>query len=179
VGHGSAGIKRNRFERVFDEHFPAVTAYALRRARREDAEEAVAETFLIAWRRLEDVPADAKPWLLGVVRRVLANQRRATGRREALRARAAFEREVDAENEARPPVIQALGRLSPKDREVVLLVAWDGLSTREAAVVLGCSIAAVKVRLHRARCRLSAQLETLEKGDPLRPMTTRRLEEPT
>jgi RNA polymerase sigma-70 factor, ECF subfamily len=145
VGHESASVARERFEQVFDEHFRAVSAYALRRATHADAEEAVAETFLVAWRRLHEVPRDAKPWLLSVARRVLANQRRAAGRREALRARVAGERESDSEPGRRPPVIQALGRLSTGDREVLLLVAWDGLSPREAAVLLGA-------RPRRPRC---------------------------
>jgi RNA polymerase sigma-70 factor (ECF subfamily) len=177
VGRESANVARERFERLFDDHHRAVTAYALRRASRADAEEVVAETFLVAWRRLDDVPSDAKPWLLGVARRVLATQRRAAGRREALRARAAGERESGSEPGRRPPVIQALGRLSRGDRELLLLVAWDGLSTREVAAVLGCSAAAAKVRLHRARCRLRVQLEALEPGRPSRGVTTRRLEE--
>lgn len=177
VGHESASVQRERFEEVFDEHFRAVSAYALRRARHADAEEAVAETFLVAWRRLEEVPIDAKPWLLGVTRRVLANQRRAAGRREALRARVAGERELDTEPDRRPLVIEALGRLSTGDREVLLLVAWDGLSTQEAAAILGCSATAAKVRLHRARRRLRAELERLEPSNPHREMTPYRLEE--
>ena len=177
VGHESAGVRKERFEQVFDEHFRAVSAYALRRARRPDAEEAVAETFLVAWRRLDEMPGDAKPWLLGVARRVLANQRRAAGRREALRARVAEARERDSEPGRRPPVIEALGRLSTGDRELLVLVAWDGLSNREVAVVLGCSAAAAKVRLHRARHRLRAELERLEPSDAPRGMRPYRLEE--
>jgi DNA-directed RNA polymerase specialized sigma24 family protein len=72
VGHESASAAREPFEQVFDEYFRAVSAYALRRATYADAEEAVAETFLVAWHRLDEVPSDAKPWLLGVARRVLA-----------------------------------------------------------------------------------------------------------
>jgi RNA polymerase sigma-70 factor, ECF subfamily len=177
VGREPASVAQARFEQVFDEHYRAVSAYALRRASHADAEEVVAETFLVAWRRLDEVPRDAKPWLLGVARRVLANQRRAAGRREALRARVAVERESDSEPGRRPPVIQALGRLSRGEREILLLVAWDGLSTREVAVTLGCSAAATKVRLHRARRRLRAELEALEPSRPSRAVTTRRLEE--
>jgi RNA polymerase sigma factor (sigma-70 family) len=177
VGRESASVARERFERVFGEHFRAVSAYALRRASDADAEEAVAETFLVAWRRLDEMPSDPKPWLLGVTRRVLANQRRAAGRREALRARVAGERDRDAEPRRRPPIIEALGRLSKADRELLVLVAWDGLSTREAAVTLGCSATAAKVRLHRARRRLRAELERLEPGSAAREITPYRLEE--
>jgi RNA polymerase sigma-70 factor, ECF subfamily len=177
VEHESAGARRERFEQLFDEHFRAVSAYALRRARHADADEAVAETFLVAWRRLGEVPSDAKPWLLGVTRRVLANQRCAAGRREALRARVAEGCERDSEPRRRPPIIQALGRISTRDREILLLVAWDGLSTREAAVILGCSMTAAKVRLHRARRRLRAELERLEPSNATTGMTPYRLEE--
>jgi RNA polymerase sigma-70 factor, ECF subfamily len=177
MGQESARLAQARFEYMFDEHFRAVSAYALRRASQADAEEVVAETFLVAWRRRDEVPSDAKPWLLGVARRVLANQRRAAGRREALRARIAGEHESDSEPRRRPPVIQALGRLSRGDREILLLVAWDGLSTREAAATLGCSTTGAKVRLHRARRRLRAQLEALEPSRLVRGMTTQSLEE--
>jgi RNA polymerase sigma-70 factor (ECF subfamily) len=173
VGTNRASVARERFEQVFEEHFRVVSAYALRRASQADAEEVVAETFLVAWRRLDEVPRDAMPWLLGVARRVLANQRRAAGRREALRARIAGEQDGDSERGRRPPVIQALGRLSRADREILLLVAWDGLSTREAAATLGCSTTAAKVRLHRARHRLRAQLPSRL----VRGMTTQSLEE--
>jgi RNA polymerase sigma-70 factor (ECF subfamily) len=62
-----------------------------------------------------------------------------------------------------PPIAQALGRLSEGDREVVLLCAWEGLSIEEAATALGCSPTAAKVRLHRARRRLRAELDRLER----------------
>lgn len=161
--------RRERFNQVFDAHFRAVSAYALRRASNGDAEDVVAETFLVAWRRLDEVPQDAKPWLLAVARRVLANQRRAAGRRAALAERIAREpsRELDAL--AHSPILQALGRLSERDREIVLLFAWEALSTDEAAATLGCSRTAAKVRLHRARRRLRAELQRLERGEPALP----------
>lgn len=171
------GARRERFEQVFDAHYRAVSAYALRRASPAEAEDAVAETFLVAWRRLDDVPEDAKPWLLGVTRRVLANQRRAAGRRDALTQRVAHERDGEPELPRRSPILHALQRLSEGDREVLLLFAWDGLSAQEAAATLGCSRTAVKVRLHRARRRLRAELQRLERGGVARVLTTRRLEE--
>jgi RNA polymerase sigma-70 factor (ECF subfamily) len=108
------------------------------------------------------VPGEAKPWLLGVARRVVANQRRAAGRRTALRERVAHQPGDGGELET-PPIVQALGRLSEGDREVVLLCAWEGLSIEEAATALGCSPTAAKVRLHRARRRLRAELDRLER----------------
>jgi RNA polymerase sigma-70 factor (ECF subfamily) len=169
--------RRERFERVFDAHFRAVLAYALRRAGHAEAEDAVAETFLVAWRRLDEVPEDPRPWLLGTARRVLANQRRAAGRRTALGERLAREREVLVETFHDPPIVRALGRLSESDRELLLLVAWEGLSTEQAAEALGCSRAALKVRLHRARRRLRAELEALERRDAAQVRGTALLEE--
>jgi RNA polymerase sigma factor (sigma-70 family) len=165
-------LRRKRFEQVFDEHFRAVSAYARRRAAEAEAEDVVAETFLVAWRRLDEVPGDAKPWLLGVARRVLANQRRAAGRRLALTQRVARERVAEPD---RRPILEALERLPESDRELLLLVAWDGLSTGEAAATLGCSRPAVKVRLHRARRRLGAELERLEPTSAAPARTTRQL----
>jgi RNA polymerase sigma factor (sigma-70 family) len=167
--------RRGRFARIFDEHFQAVSAYALRRTTPAEAEDAVAETFLAAWRRLDKLPEDVKPWLLGIARRVLANQRRAAGRRRALTERLAGAPTDGQEPPRRPAVLQALAGLSDTDREVLLLVAWDGLSIHEAATVLRCTRTAAKVRLHRARGRLRTELIRLEGG--ARGATRRRLEE--
>jgi RNA polymerase sigma-70 factor (ECF subfamily) len=173
----TANERRERFERTFDLHFRAVFAYALRRASRAEAEDAVAETFLVAWRRLDELPSNAKPWLLGVARRVLANQRRAATRRAALTERLAREPRATPQTLARSPCLEALARLSDADRELLLLIAWEGLSTEEAAVSLGCSRTAAKVRLHRARRRLRAELERPEPGEGTPVIPTSRLEE--
>jgi RNA polymerase sigma factor (sigma-70 family) len=152
------------FEELFRQNYPAVRGYAMRRTSPDAAQDAVAETFLVAWRRFDDVPADALPWLFGVARRVLANQRRSSGRGAALEQRLAgadagatadMEESV-TESEA---VRAALNRLSERDREALMLVAWHGLSGRRAARAAGCTRAAFDVRLHRARRRLAAQLE--------------------
>jgi len=158
--------RRQRFEQLFDAHYSAVSGYAHRRAAPGDAEDAVGETFLVAWRRIDDVPREAKPWLLGVARRVLANQRRAGARRAALTERVTREPTGRDELE-RSPTLAALRRLSDGDREVLLLAAWDGLTTAEAAAVLGCSPTAAKVRLHRARRRLRGALEELQAAAPV------------
>lgn len=151
---------------MFRANYPLVRAYALRRAAPDAAQEVVADTFLVAWRRLEEVPDDALPWLYGVARRVLANQRRAAGRSEALEQRIAEapareshdpgERMADAEL-----MRLAMGRLSDRSREALMLVAWEGLSGAGAARAAGCSSAAFAVRLHRARARLAAELAAL------------------
>jgi RNA polymerase sigma factor (sigma-70 family) len=152
-----------RFERIYETHFDAVASYLLARTDRESAADAVARTFEIAWRRLADVPTEPLPWLLGVARRVVADQRRATGRREALITRIA-ETVVDAAEDhaatlgQRELVLSAVRDLSVFEREALLLIAWDGLTQREAAVTLGCSRAALALRLHRARHKLRLAL---------------------
>ena len=128
----------------------------------------MAETFLVAWRRLEDVPVDSLPWLYGVARRVLANRRRSADRRAALEQRLAG---ADSRDSGRDPgeragdaelLRTALRRLSEPSREALMLVAWHGLSGARAARAAGCSRAAFAVRLHRARARLAAELEALD-----------------
>jgi RNA polymerase sigma-70 factor (ECF subfamily) len=143
-----------------------VLAYALRRVPAEEAADIVAETFLTAWRRPDILPEDPAPWLFGVARKVVANHRRSLRRRAALRARV----EGDASRrpplapdpadqvEARMAVRSALGRLSERDREALMLVAWDGLDAASAAAAMGYTPSAFAVRLHRARRRLGHEL---------------------
>jgi RNA polymerase sigma-70 factor, ECF subfamily len=173
--------REERFEDLFREHYAAVRGYALRRAPGDVAQEVVAETFLVAWRRLDDVPDDALPWLFGVARRVLANQRRSERRSVALERRLA-EAEAAAPDPGDPSerlgeaefVRAALARLSDRDREALMLVAWHGLSGARAARAAGCSRAAFAVRLHRARARLAAELSALE--HPTRPREDQSME---
>ena len=152
------------FRRLFDDAYRPLLAYALRRGAGDaDAEEVVAETLLIAWRRRQQVPAgpDTLPWLYGVARRVLANQRRAHRRGHALEKvlgrlnGSAVELDRAAElSEAIRAVVAASRRLSPEDQEVLRLAAWEGLSHHQIAVSLRCSENAAALRLHRARKRL-------------------------
>jgi RNA polymerase sigma-70 factor (ECF subfamily) len=154
---------RARFEDIFYAHADAVLAYALRRSDPDTAQEVVAETFTIAWRRMGDVPDPALPWLLGTARRVLANTRRASSRRRELTLRLEREpdsyqgdrtRDVDTDLAAR----DALASLPPSEREAMELLAWEGLSPAEAARVLGCSRRVIAVRVHRARKKLRAPM---------------------
>jgi RNA polymerase sigma-70 factor (ECF subfamily) len=156
-----------RFRRVCDAHTAAVLAYALRRTSREDAADVVAETFLVAWRRLDDVDErTALPWLYGVARRVLLSQQRAARRQLAIAERfAAGLPEVSETTFGSPRVLEALSALSETEREVLLLTAWEELSGADAAKVLGCSATAYRIRLHRARKRLRERLE-----DRVQPM---------
>jgi RNA polymerase sigma-70 factor, ECF subfamily len=159
--------RARQFEAIFDACYPRVLGYAIRRTEdRAAAEDVVSETFLVAWRRLEDVPAEALPWLLGVARKVLANQRRAARRRAP--GGSLVSPEVVAAPDPRLSVADLVAdreafaaaflALSPGDREVLALVSWDGLAPREAATVLGCSAATFSLRLHRARRRLLKEL---------------------
>ncbi len=136
----------------------------MRRVGPESAADIVQETYLVAWRRPQDVPANALPWLLAVARRVVLREWRSSSRREALATRVAFatarEQNASQSEDANAEVLAAVERLPPNDREVLALVYWDGLSASEAATVLGCTQTALRVRLHRARRRLSGSLET-------------------
>jgi len=154
--------RRARFEALYEEHFDALLAYALRRTDRETAYDAVGEAFLIVWRRLEDVPESALPWLYGVTRRVLANQRRSSRRRLSLFSRLARDRAETIATEPRAgasPLIEALGRLSDREREALMLTAWEGLDGVRAAAALNISPVAFRVRLHRAKRRLAQELD--------------------
>jgi RNA polymerase sigma-70 factor (ECF subfamily) len=156
------------FEACFRNYYARVLAYALRRVRDQAAaEDAAAETFLVAWRRLDDIPADPLPWLLGIARHVVYNHLRAARRRDRLAAQigAQPERPREAAAEESPAVgrvRRALDRLSERDREVLILTTWDGLDQQRAAAVLGCSRGTFAVRLHRARTRLARELSDLD-----------------
>jgi RNA polymerase sigma factor (sigma-70 family) len=152
----------DRFRRVYGAHFTPLLAYALRRvAQREDAADVVAETFLVAWRRCAEMPPgdEARLWLYGVARRVLANHHRGSVRRERLGERlrdrlTTTTSDPAAEVGERLAVLAALGRLGELDREVLTLTVWEGLQPRDVAAVLGVGAAAVRTRLNRARARL-------------------------
>ena len=154
--------RRERFEAVYRELYAPICGYVLRRVPQpEDAAEAVAETFATLWRRFDSCPqgAELRPWAFGVARRIVANQRRGERRRGALGERLlenfdqrAFDLLGPAEGTSE--LARAFAALSESDRELLALVAWEGLSRDELAVALGTSRAVVRLRLHRARKRL-------------------------
>lgn len=157
-----------RFQVLYDAHHGALVAYACRRtAALVDAQDVVADTFTIAWRRLPEVPEGdaALPWLYGVARRVLANQRRGNQRRVDLTARLRGQGSLAPDVEGlvvsgdeRRTVIAALSRLRPADQEILRLAVWEELPHRDIAGVVGCSESSVAVRLHRARTRLGREI---------------------
>jgi RNA polymerase sigma-70 factor (ECF subfamily) len=137
----------------------------------DDAADIIAETFLTAWRRLAEMPREpeARLWLYGVARRVMANYRRGERRRSALAGRL----RADLGVAYRPPeytgelaqIAEAFGRLPEAERELLALTAWEGLDHGQIAIVLGCSRNAVRIRLHRARKRFAGELASC----PARP----------
>jgi RNA polymerase sigma-70 factor (ECF subfamily) len=150
--------QRARFDHLYRRHVGEIAAYALRRASRETAEDVVAETFLVAWRRLDRVPEQPLPWLYAVARRTLANHRRSATRRESLTRRLQLEVPAISLAPTDERLLDALRTLRAPDRELLMLVAWEGLTASEAAQALECSPIACRIRLHRARKRLAQAL---------------------
>jgi RNA polymerase sigma-70 factor, ECF subfamily len=151
-----------RFRTLFESTFGAVQRYVDHRGVTGGrADDLVAETFVVAWRRLDDVPADRPlPWLLTVARNLWLNQRRSDRRYDALRRRLPLPRPAPppAEPGDVAAIREGLAQLEPADREIICLVAWDGLSAAEVGEALGCTAGAARVRLHRARQRLADAL---------------------
>ncbi|MER6827275.1 sigma-70 family RNA polymerase sigma factor [Streptosporangium sp. NPDC000563] len=155
-----------RFTALYDQHYRSVLGYTLLRAERQAAEDIASETFLIAWRQLEELPEPPLPWLLGVARNLLRGQRRSGLRRRALVERLA---ELSSEGDVtervaeqvaeREAALAALAGLSELDAEAVILASWYGLAPADAAKLAGCSARAFTVRLYRARRRLSQALD--------------------
>ncbi len=159
----------DRVRRLFEATQRPLLLYALRRApTASDAEDAAAETYAIAWRRLSHLPVGEGelPWLYGICRRVLANQRRGGQRRQRLLERlgSAPTAAAPETGDATGPAMQALSRLRPDDQEILRLVAWEDLSHEDIATALGITRNAVAIRLHRARQRLLAALQESQGG---------------
>ena len=157
--------RQSQFEAMFTANHDAVRRYVVRRQAGPLVDEAIADTFLVAWRRLDEVPDQTLPWLLGVARRVLADQHRAVRRRRSLTERLHLNTPPDRAAPAwdppcglTPELADALAALTEQEREALLLVAWDELSPADAARVAGCSAATFRVRLHRARRRVAGRL---------------------
>ena len=166
ASEGDEPDRRRRFEDLYCAHQVPLLGFALRRTRSsDDAADVLAETFLVAWRRLEEIPAGppARLWLYGTARRVLANLHRGERRRLALADRLKAELAVSYRPAAPAgelaEISAAFGRLPAADRELLALASWEGLDAGQIAVVLQCSRNAVRIRLHRARRRLAAELD--------------------
>jgi len=136
---------------------PRVLSYARRHVGMDDAPDVVSETFVVAWRRIGQVPDPALPWLIGTARRIIGNTRRSQRRRIALTQRLDLLSTVAAAAEdqaARHEALRRLAGLPEHYREALLLIAWDGLDSREAAAATGLSADAFRKRLQRARAAL-------------------------
>src|SRR5689334_22322490 len=133
--------RRARFRALYEENYDRILGYALRRVPHADALDVVAETFTVAWRRLAHVPDgdESRLWLYGTARRVLANHQRAARRRARLHGRLAEVTPTGPAEPTRGVTAAAFARLRPAEREVLALVAWEGLDARELARVIGCS----------------------------------------
>lgn len=160
--------RRAGFSRMYDAHYASILGYAMRRTEDPDeAHDVVSETFLVAWRRYDDLPPEdeIRLWLYGVARKVLANQHRSRRRRtrlaDELRHHAAMDSPASLTSldpDDGPAIAAAFANLRAGDRELLLLAAWEGLEPAAIARVLGISAVAARVRLHRARQRFAVHL---------------------
>jgi RNA polymerase sigma-70 factor (ECF subfamily) len=149
------------FDALWEANYEALLAYALRRAANaDDAADVVSETFLTAWRRAADAPngEQVRLWLFGIARRILANQQRGHRRRDRLTHRLQSAAPAAATTDSGGGVAEAFAQLRPEDRDLLTLVAVEGLTTAELATVCGCTHVTARVRLHRARARFARHL---------------------
>jgi RNA polymerase sigma-70 factor (ECF subfamily) len=151
-----------RFTALYREHHAQVRLFASRRVGADLAEEIVADTFLVAWRRIGAIPDAAVPWLYRVALYEIANLRRrqtkAIQLHFALQAGNpgdAGEQSPDGVTDLVHAVARAFDKLKPREQEILRLAAWEQLSAAEGAAVLRCSVSAYRMRLHRARASLA------------------------
>lgn len=163
-----------RFEALYAAHLPELVRFVGHRLPTEVVGDAVAEVFVVAWRRLDEVnPDNPRAWLFAIAQRIIANEVRARNRRGRLARKAerlrvddepAAPEDVVSSNDDRRLVLAALDRLPAADRDLLIAITWDGLSVGDAAVLYGCSPGTLSVRLHRARGRLAEEFRKAEAG---------------
>jgi len=158
-----AETRQHRFEQLVDEVADPIRRYALRRTDPDTADDVLADTLLVVWRRLDEIPPDAQlPWCYAVAKKSLANLNRGRQRQRNLVARiVSLDPPVDVVDAPELPdaeVHRALATLRADDRELLRLSAWEDLTPSEIAIVLGLTPNAVRIRLHRARGRFAAAL---------------------
>jgi RNA polymerase sigma factor (sigma-70 family) len=175
--NGVAPDARAGFEQLFRDTRTDLLAYIMRRSQSaEDAADVLAETYLIAWQKLDAIPTGerARLWLFGVARNLLlkgASRRRsrhALVERLAGELRSAHPTHAPVEDEGSSTVRAGLATLPERDREILMLTAWEGLTPKQIAAVVGTPVNIVRVRLHRARTRLKRDLTA-----PRRPIAPR------
>jgi RNA polymerase sigma-70 factor (ECF subfamily) len=176
MGNSSA---EGDFEHLYKNHSAAVLAYCVRRGGYDIAADACSETFLVAWRRLDRVPPEPQtlPYLYGVAAHVLSNQRRSLHRKKRLDEKLAqlgitvtldpetivVGRATDAQ------VADAVRKLKPKDREIVMLYAWEDLPRNTIADMMGMTKSAVDQRIHRSYKRLARVLKPASNSNAIQP----------
>lgn len=155
--------REERFRALYQEHIGRVAGYVARRAAADDVQDVVADTFMTAWRRFDELPEDPVPWLFVTARKLIANRARSARRRRALDVRVAAtspfvvpEAHPADVSEVDQRLLVAIRELPDAEREALMLVAWDDLDAERAALVAGCRAATFRMRLHRARRRLAA-----------------------
>lgn len=162
--------RRARFEALAPGLVEPLRRFLARRTEVATADDVLADTLLVCWRRLDDVPEEALPWAYGVARRCLANAERGERRQRRLAARiAVVDPPAEATRAAEPAgrddaLHDALAALRPEDAELLRLSAWEQLTPAEIATVLGISPNAASIRLHRARASLRDRLRKTEAG---------------
>ncbi len=159
--------RRTAFREIFEGTFDDLSRFVARRIDPDFCDDVISETFLVAWRRFDELPraiSDVRPWLFVTARNILANTQRSQNRARSLVDRIANQPRPLSDNPAdhaiRVDYARAFDRLKSRDQEVLKLIAWDGLSTAEAAQILEISVPAFSARLSRARKRLRKHLET-------------------
>ena len=153
-----------KFRRAFDEHFDAITRYCFRRLPASHANDAAANVFTVAWRKIDQMPEDdhALLWLYGIARNEISTFRRSLRRAAALRSKLAWQpsypdpgpETVVVRNAEQAGILEALATLNQSDQEILRLRAYEGLSLNEISVALGCTPEAAKKRSARAMKRL-------------------------
>ncbi|HEX4034844.1 MAG TPA: RNA polymerase sigma factor [Solirubrobacteraceae bacterium] len=163
--------RRAQLEALYTTHGTVVRRYLRRRTDPATADDLLSEVFVVVWTRLERIPPDPLPWLLACARNVLAHSRRSEQRRAALIDRLhATQTPARERDEGGGKLGEALAALGERDREALLLIAWEGLSPEQAATTLGCSRRALAMRLHRARKRLDVALHAVDHMAPPKPI---------
>ncbi|MEV0725352.1 sigma-70 family RNA polymerase sigma factor [Micromonospora purpureochromogenes] len=171
MSRADGSAREERFRSLHRETYADLLRFVERRVPVTEAEDIVSTVFLTAWRRFDELPDDARPWLFAVARKTMANQTRGWLRRQALDVRLVSLEARDLSDDTvgaatRIDLESAWRELRPADREVLALVAFDGLTAEQAATVLGCRRSTFAMRLGRARQRLRAALEPAESVAP-------------
>ena len=165
----SPEFRRERFRILYNDLYDDLWRYIQRRSiNTEEARDTLSEVFLVAWRRLEDIPAgkEARLWLFGVARNLVKTSWRKRKRSGDLLVRIGSEMSTkgttdeELDNSGVLKIVKALQFLSENDQEILRLLAWEDLSHKEISVVLGCSENAVAIRIRRARVRLMKVLQS-------------------